>query len=423
MPSEEAKNKALLAQNQSLREELAEAKETLRAIQQGEVDALVVSTPQGPQIYTLTGAETPYRLLIEEMREGAVMLHDDNSILYCNKGFAEMVQVPLDKLIGSNIENIVAPEHLGNFQKLLAACRSGHGEVTKEIAFQANTDTIIPAFVSANSLKSSSSTTTFIVVTDLSQHMEANLKRYTEELESTVRERTKQLREKERLAAIGQTAGMVGHDIRNPLQSIVSELYLAREELDALPDSDAKKLMRESLESIEEQTFYINKIVADLQDYTKPLTPKPQSIDVERVIQESLSSVVIPQSISINIEIENDVPKINVDPLYIKRVLVNLTSNALQAMPKAGKLTLHASPKGNKVLIAVSDTGSGIPENVKPQIFQPLFTTKAKGQGLGLAVVKRLTEAMNGAVHFESEVGKGTSFIITLPALKHQDQT
>jgi PAS domain-containing protein len=108
MTAENSKEKTLLTENQALREKLAEAEETLRAIHHGEVDALVVTTPKGPQIYSLTGAETPYRLLIEEMREGAVMLCEDNTILYCNKGFANMVQVSLSKLIGSNIEKTVS---------------------------------------------------------------------------------------------------------------------------------------------------------------------------------------------------------------------------------------------------------------------------------------------------------------------------
>ena len=415
MTAENSKDRALKAENQALREQLGEANETLRAIHQGEVDALVVSSPEGPKVYTLTGAETPYRLLIEEMREGAVMLCDDNSILYCNRGFAEMVQVPLDKLIGSNIESVVAQEHLEDFRKLLAACRSGKGAVAKEIAFQLK-EGVVPAYVSANSIKADDTTTTFIVATDLSKHMEEDLKKYTQNLESTVRERTKQLQEKERLAAIGQTASMVGHDIRNPLQSIVSELYLAKQELDTLPDSPAKGEVKESLGLIEEQTFYINKIVADLQDYTKPLTPKPQIIEIAGSIHDSLSSSVIPENVAVSIQVADNMPKISADPLYLKRVLVNLISNAQQAMPQGGKLTITANaPAKNKVAISIKDTGLGIPEHVKSQIFQPLFTTKAKGQGLGLAVVKRLTEALNGSVHFESQVGQGTAFIVTLP--------
>jgi PAS domain S-box-containing protein len=255
MTAENFKAQALMAENQRLRDQLEEAQETLRAIQHGEVDALLVDTSKGPQIYTLIGAETPYRQLIEEMNEGAVILYEDNTILYCNKSFAKMVQVSLEKLIGSNIEEVISPEHLDNFRKLLATGREGKGSVAKEITFQSKADMLFPALVSASALTTGDTTTTFVVATDLSQHMEENLKRYTNDLESTVRERTNQLKDKERLAAIGQTASMVGHDIRNPLQSIVSELYLARTEIEEFPDSEAKNSLKESIQLIEEQTF------------------------------------------------------------------------------------------------------------------------------------------------------------------------
>lgn len=419
--TENSKEKALLAENQSLREQLAEAKETLRAIQQGEVDAVVVNTTEGPQIYSLTGAETPYRLLIEEMQEGAVMLSEDNSILYCNKGFSQMVEVPLTKLVGSNIETVISQEHLDDFRVLLAACRKSKGAIAREITIQIAGNKIVPVYVSASSLTTGKLTTVFIVATDLSQHMEEALKRYTQDLESTVRERTNQLKEKERLAAIGQTASMVGHDIRNPLQSIVSELYLARVEIDDFPDNDAKNSLKESIQLIEEQTFYINKIVADLQDYTKPLTPKPQTVEIDSIVKESLSSIIIPHNTTVNLNLK-DGTKIIVDPLYLKRVLVNLVSNALQAMPNGGQLTIGTDFADEYVSITVKDTGLGISEEVKPMIFQPLFTTKAKGQGLGLAVVKRLTEALKGTVTFESIIGNGTAFIVKLPLKTQQTQ-
>ena len=99
----------------------------------------------------------------------------------------------------------------------------------------------------------------------------------------------------------------------------------------------------------------------------------------------------------------------------MKRILTNLTSNAVQAMPNGGKIAITAVCKNNKVSITVADTGQGIPDDVKDKLFKPLFTTKAKGQGLGLAIVKKLTEALNGKVTVESQIGKGTQFTVEFP--------
>ena len=241
------------------------------------------------------------------------------------------------------------------------------------------------------------------------------LKAYSEHLEALVEERTKKLRDSERLAAIGETAGMVGHDIRNPLQSITGELYLARTNLADLPDTRAKEELKESIGYIEEQLTYVNKIVQDLQDYAKTLKPQLQETDLEKAVQDVLSTVNIPETITVSTNIEAGFSKINIDPLYLKRVLTNLTSNAVQAMPKGGKLAITATCKEKKIFITVADTGEGIPDNVKDKLFKPLFTTKAKGQGLGLAVVKKLTEALNGKVTVESQVGKGTRFTVEFP--------
>src|SRR5512135_2603138 len=116
--------KDLIAENQKLRVRLEELQETLDAIRRGEVDGLVVSTPKGERVYTLSGAETPYRLLIEEMKEGALMLSDDNAILYANKGFANIVKHPLVELVGKNIERIIAPTHLSTFKEILHLSRA-----------------------------------------------------------------------------------------------------------------------------------------------------------------------------------------------------------------------------------------------------------------------------------------------------------
>jgi len=245
------------------------------------------------------------------------------------------------------------------------------------------------------------------------------LKTHSENLEQMVEEKTKQLRDSERLATIGATAGMVGHDIRNPLQAIISDIYLAKEELAFCPDNENKAAIKESLSEIEKNAEYINKIVADLQDFARPLNPCIQRIELKEIILETLSSVNIPENITVSSTVNENANEIMADENWIKRILFNLVNNAIQAMPKGGTFTILARRDNSTITISVQDTGLGIPEEVKSKIFSPLFTTKSKGQGFGLAVIKRLTEALNGKVTFESEPGKGTIFKIHLPAVPY----
>jgi signal transduction histidine kinase len=208
-------------------------------------------------------------------------------------------------------------------------------------------------------------------------------------------------------------AGMVGHDIRNPLQAIIGDVYLAKTDLESTLDSNEKKDAIESLSEIEKNVSYINKIVADLQDFAKPLMPKIEEVDLEKIVSSAFVTLDIPENIKANYSIEKDFPKIKADPTYLQRIIINLANNAIQAMPNGGKLVISVSRKNGKINIAVQDTGEGILESVKAKIFTPFVTTKAKGQGFGLAAVKRFTEAMGGTVTFESQKGKGTTFIVS----------
>ena len=695
---------------EEFRSRLEEAQETLEAIRRGEVDGVVVSTPKGQQIYTISGAEKPYRLLIEEMKEGAVMLSDDNTILYCNRGFAKMMKCSLEKLVGSNIESMVSPTFKVAFKELLAECR-GVGKknsLTKGITFISCDNALVPTQISVNSLNLDETNTTFIVVTDLTEHMENELKRYTSDLEKAglalfeseqrwsttlasigdaviatdlsskitfmnavaekltgwslreasgkpvkevfrivnaqthlevenpitkvlkagtivglanhtilirrdktevfigdsgapiknkegkttgvvlifrdvterkkaeddlkkskdleysrrielealmqtvpatiwishdpeclnmtgnkatydllqlprdsnvsetapeqsrptnflaygkdgkpipfdnlpmqvaarkgepvlnsefefrfidgrsvwlygnvtplrnskgkvlgavgafvdisqikqlqqklneytrnleklVEQRTRELQDKERLAVIGATAGMVGHDIRNPLQAITGDLYLAKSELTSLPDSFERKSALDSIEEIERNVDYINKIVADLQDFARPLHPAAQETDLKTVIEDLVLKSDLPENIKTQVKVDADAEKMVTDTSFISRILYNLVTNAVQAMPTGGELTIGACKEANDIVITVKDTGVGIPEAARDKLFTPLFTTKPKGQGFGLSVIKRMTEALGGTVTFESQEGKGTTFKIRLPPQK-----
>ena len=234
--------------------------------------------------------------------------------------------------------------------------------------------------------------------------------------EEQAQESAKKLKDAERLAAIGATAGMVGHDIRNPLQAITGNLYLLKMELDSTPESDEKKSALESLQEIEKNIHYINKIVADLQDFARPLTPNVEETDLKLIIDDLLSKNGLPENINVSVNVEAK-DKIMTDSTFITRIMSNLVNNAVQAMPNGGVLSIHAYKEVNDVIITVKDTGVGIPEALKNKLFTPMFTTKAKGQGFGLPVIKRMTEALGGAVSFESQEGKGTTFIVRLPPI------
>ncbi len=243
--------------------------------------------------------------------------------------------------------------------------------------------------------------------------LEAKLEQYARHLEQLVDEKTKQLKDSERLATIGQTAGMVGHDIRNPLQSIEGAVYLAKEEVKSLPSqSPEQKELEEILHIIENQTRYIDHIVADLQDFARTPMPQPSDTDLGALVNDTLSTAKIPKNVQVQTALQENL-KLLIDPTFLRRIMINLIDNAVQAMPNGGKLNVTLTSDQNNTSIRVEDTGIGISENDKPKIYTPLFTTKAKGQGFGLAVCKKLIEAQGGKISFASEAGKGTSFTVT----------
>ena len=250
---------------------------------------------------------------------------------------------------------------------------------------------------------------------NLKKSMEfTDLKNYTRHLEQVVKDADEKMKSAERMIAIGETAAMVGHDIRNPLQALNNDMYLINETLKDTPDDEKKVAIQESLDSMQENISYINKIVADLQDYSKPLHPEWKDVDINQFVNGLPAIILVPEEIKLELEV-NASPKVKTDPLFLRRALTNLMNNAVQAMPDGGKLTVTANVLEDSLCITVSDTGHGIPEDIQKKMFKPLVTTKAKGQGLGLAVVKRLVDALDGHIAFESETGKGTTFRIELP--------
>ena len=139
---------------------------------------------------------------------------------------------------------------------------------------------------------------------------------------------------------------------------------------------------------------YVNKIVADLQDYARPLKPVAKETSLVDIIENLLLKNSVPKNIKASCQVEKDVEAIVTDADLLKRVLGSLVTNAVQAMPQGGELSVQACRDAGDVLVTVKDTGNGISKEVASKLFTPLFTTKSKGQGFGLAVVKRITEML-----------------------------
>jgi PAS domain S-box-containing protein len=215
------------------------------------------------------------------------------------------------------------------------------------------------------------------------------------------------LAQAEHLAAIGETAAMVGHDLRNPLQGIAAATYLLRNE--SLTTDERSELLR----LIENNVEYSDGIVKDLLDYSRPLDLTLTEITPREIITSTLQTTRVPDRIKIQ-NLSQEDPSVSVDPDRMKRAFVNLIENAVDAMPNGGTITISTRESNGFLEIAFADTGLGLPEEILDNLWKPLRTTKAKGMGLGLAIVKRIVDAHGGEVSVKSKTGKGTTYTIRL---------
>jgi signal transduction histidine kinase len=223
-----------------------------------------------------------------------------------------------------------------------------------------------------------------------------------------------ELLKSKRLAAVGEAAAMVGHDLRNPLQAMVTIVYLVKKLLSFGGVEERNKAFG-LLEELNDQVHYMDKIVSDLQDYTRPIGSELIETNLSELIREVIASVKIPGTVKVSNMNGGDPRKAILDPVLLRRVLANLVLNAIQAMPKGGELIITTNKTQDSVEIIVQDTGVGIASENLEKIFNPFFTTKAQGQGLGLAVCKRLVEAQGGEITVKSELGNGSTFTVSLP--------
>ncbi len=222
----------------------------------------------------------------------------------------------------------------------------------------------------------------------------------------------KQIMQAEKMAAVGELAAGIAHEIRNPLGIITGSAETVRKH-------DSGKIREEMTGYILEESKRIDGLIGTLLDFGKPKEPKLVSCDLRGVLEKTLL-LISPQAKTLGVEIEKNVPKeplrVSIDPDQMRQAFTNLGVNALEAMPQGGllKVTL-VEYAGDKVLIQFSDTGKGIPGEARAKVFDPFFTTKEGGTGLGLSIAHRIISQHEGVIRVEGEEGRGTIFTITLP--------
>jgi PAS domain S-box-containing protein len=217
-----------------------------------------------------------------------------------------------------------------------------------------------------------------------------------------------QLQQAERLAAVGETATMVGHDLRNPLQGIAGALHLLKQEpLTANERSEILQVIQKSLE-------YAESIVRELSDYSARIELSLSYATPKSILREALQAVKIPPSVTVE-DLSKNEPTFRGDVSRLRRVFINLIENAVDAMPEGGKLILDSRQLGGSVEIVLSDTGAGMADKVAANLWKPFQTTKAKGLGLGLSISKRIVEAHGGSISVQSKIGAGTTITTCLP--------
>jgi len=220
----------------------------------------------------------------------------------------------------------------------------------------------------------------------------------------------------ERLAAIGELAAMVGHDLRNPLTGIAIATYYLRTKLGKRIDRKSQEMLK----LIEQDIRHSDKIVNDLLEYSRELQLELAVTDAKAVVRDALAQVKRPKKIRVVDSVESH-PRIVVDAEKIDRALVNLINNAIDAMPNGGMLRIAGHSSREQLEISISDTGEGMTKETLEKLWSPLFTTKPKGIGLGLPIAKRLVEAHGGSIRVESKPGKGSKFTVTIPIrLNHE---
>jgi PAS domain S-box-containing protein len=424
----------MLSRIAELERRLQESEETLDAIRRGEVDALVVGGPANDhRVYTLESADRPYRVLIEQIQEGAVTLGTDGTILYCNRRLAEMLGLPQERIIGQLLRLMIVPGDWDSFDQLLRDAQ--HAVARHELTLLCFDGNTLVTYLSLSVLHGDDGMPLLCgVLTDLTEQrsrlreLADTNARLHEEIAS--RERVEDaLRQSQKMEAVGQLTGGLAHDFNNLLTGIAGSLELLQTRVSQGRLKDVDRYITAAQGAATRAAALTHRLLA----FSRRQTLAPKAIDMNRLVagMDDLVQRTVGPAIALETILADGLWPTLVDPSQLENALLNLCINARDAMPDGGRLVIETSnhvldareageqelPPGAYVLLCVSDTGTGMPPDVIARAFDPFFTTKpiGVGTGLGLSMIYGFARQSGGRTRIYSSVGQGTRVCLYLP--------
>jgi PAS domain S-box-containing protein len=414
---------------EQLKARLEEAEETLRAIREGEVDAVVVSGPQGERVYTLKGSEHLPRIILQEMAEGVVTISEGH-IVYANRCFTKLTKIPSEEIVGRAIKDFILPEEYVNFQHILAASRaeSASGEFTMIDA----KGHIFPACISFNTLESESISGHCLIIRDLTDLKKAETEalKAKENLEVRVKERTKELaRANAQLAVMNenlarsnneleQFAYISSHDLQEPLRTISSYVDLFKMKYHDKIDKNGQKF----LDFMQEGSHRALGLIHGLLSYARiGMNEKPfQTVAIGQLVNNALANLKTLIDENAAVVTVDKLPTLFVNEIEITQLFQNLIANAIKYRREETP-RIHISAKKGKGgwIFSVQDNGQGIEKEYVEYIFM-LFKrlhgrASSSGTGLGLSVCKKIVKTHGGDIWVDSTPKLGSIFYFTIP--------
>jgi len=343
--------------------------------------------------------EKKYESVVENANDG-ISIVQDGKFVFVNKKLAELSGYSINEWLGKDMLWLVPSGQREQLERELKKVMP-KGSIPKHLCPQTFLLRILTKDGRALSIETSSTLVDY-------KGKPAIL---TFARDVTERERMqKQLENAQRLAVIGELAASVGHDLRNPLTGIKGAAYFLKMKLASKMNKESKEM----LDIIESDIQYSNKIVNDLLDFSKDIRLARTKTNVKAIVEETLAKMKIPRKVKV-LDLTARTPEAYLDVDQMKRVFENIIKNAVEAMPRGGKLEIKSERLDNSLKISFRDNGQGITKENMSRLGNPLFTTKAKGVGMGLAICKRLTEAHEGSISIESKEKVGTCVTVTVP--------